>query len=421
MLFIEGGVLLFLLLCSAFFSASETAMMSLNRYRLRHLVREKNRAAIRIANLLERTDRLLGVILFGNTFANILASSVTTVMAVAIFGEWSVLLFTMVLTIVILIFGEVAPKTLAALHPQGVATFASWPLNILLKIFYPIVWLINCISNFILHLFGIDIKKHKVTDHLSSDELRTVVLEGSGRIPSHNQDMLLRVLDLEKMQVDDVMVPRNEVVGIELNDDWGTILNKITHTTYTFMPLYHEGIDNVQGVVNLRTAMRYLADGTLDKAKLEKIAIEAYYVPEGTSLTMQLLNFKRDQQRFALVVDEYGDIQGLVTATDVIDEIVGELTSDVPSVSKFVKKDKDNAYVVDGSVNVRELNRLMDWELPTEGPKTLSGLIIEYLETIPQEKTCLKLNGYPIEILSVQANTVKTAKIFPELAIKKRE
>lgn len=407
------AILVCLVLISAFFSASETGMMSVNRYRIRHLARTGDKAAMRVSKLLERPDRLLGVILTGNTFANILASSVATVLAVHFFGDLGVAIATLLLTMTILIFGEMAPKTLAALHSQSVSTGASWLLVILLKLLYPVVWLINTVANGLLKLFGINIGKSGI-DRLSVDELRSVVLESSGRISQQHQDMLLRILEMEKVTVEDIMIPRNEIVGIDLHDEWDKIVEQLTASQHGKLPLYQDDIDNVVGVLHLHETLKLLGQDRLNKHILREIAHEIYFVPEGTPLHTQLLNFKTEQRRSALVVDEYGDIQGLITLEDILEEIVGEFRTDIPAVCKYVEPQTDGSFVIDGSVNIRELNRLMGWQLPVDGPKTLSGLITEYLEAIPQEQTCLRLSGYPVEILKVQDNLVKSVNLNPK-------
>ena len=409
--------LFFLILLSGFFSGSETAMMSINRYRLRHLAGSGHRAATLVLRLLERTDRLLGVILIGNTFANILASAITTLIAARFFGDLGVLMATILLTLVILVFSEISPKTFAVLHSQRVAFIAAYPLRALLWLLYPAVWLANTVANGFLKLFGIHYRKPGI-DSLDPEELRSVVMESSGRISAEHQDMLLRVLDSEKIAMCDVMIPRNEIIGLNMNDEWDDILKALSTSTHTRLPLYEDDIDNVKGTVNLRKILPLLAKGVMNKTSLSELADDLYFVPEGTSLTTQMLNFRREQQHFALVVDEYGDIQGLVTVEDIVEEIVGEFTSDVPSISRLVDPQQDGSYIVDASVNVREFNRLVGWELPTDEAKTLSGVIIEHLETIPVTSTCLLLNRHPVEIIDVKDNLVKLAKVFPQIEAK---
>lgn len=401
-------MLVALVLISAFFSGSETGMMSVNRYRLRHLARKKHRGAMRVQRLLERTDKLLSVILIGNTVANLFASSLATIIAYQLAGEWGIFIGTIVLSIIILVFAEVTPKTIAATHSQRIALLAAVPLQLLLIIFYPLVWVVTATTKCFLKLFGV-VTANKTLEALSGEELRTLVQESSNRISDAHQDMLLRILDLEKMTVDDVMVPQHQIVGIDLDEPWEKIHWQLSHSEHTRLPVFDDDIDQVQGMVNLRKVISKLHDTNFTHAGLKKMCDDIYFIPEGTPLTTQLLNFRRKKQQIALVVDEYGDIIGLVTIEDILEEIVGELTSEEPSVSKLVKRTQDGRFAVAGHANVRELNRLLSWELPTEGPKTLSGLIIEYLETIPYEQTCLKLNNYPIEIVSVEDNLVKRA------------
>lgn len=401
-----------LILMSAFFSGSETGLMSLNRYRLRHLVGAGDKKAKRVNKLLERPDRLLGMILIGNTFANIMASSLATILFVKVLGDLGVFIATILLTFIILIFAEIAPKTVAALFPQKIAFLVSVPLTLLQKILYPVIWLINGIVNSFLKLFGIKVAKTSV-DRLSLEELRTVVLESSGRISPLHQDMLIRILEMEEVTVDDVMIQRSDIIGIDLDASWDEILIALTSCEHTKLPLYHDDIDNVAGILHVRDALKLLGQGQLSKESLVALAREVYYVPEGTPLHIQLLNFRKEKRRSALVVDEYGDILGLVTIEDIIEEIVGELTTEIPSVWNSIKSLPDNSYEVDGSVSIRELNRSLNWDLPVDGPKTLGGLIIEHYESIPTAGICMRIHGYPLEILQVDNNLVKTVKVMP--------
>ncbi len=407
-------LLILLVLLSAFFSGSETGMMSVNRYRLRHLARKKNRSAQRVLNLLGRTDRLLGVILLGNTFANILASAIATFIAVHYFGEMGVVISTIALTVVILIFAEISPKLLAATYPEKVAFSASLPLVWLLRLLYPLVWILNGISNGFLRLFRVKIS-HLTADALTGEELRTVVYESRGKIASGRKDMLLGVLDLEKITVDDIMVPRNEIIGIDLDESWDTILTLLKQSQHTRLPIYRGSIDQAQGILHLREALNLMAQTRLNKETLLQAASDVYYVPEGTLLHVQLANFRQKKLRIGMVVDEYGDIQGMVTLEDLLEEIVGEFTTGIAAAEKAVDRQKDGSFCVDGGINVRDLNRTTGWMLPTNGPKTLSGLIIEHLETIPGGCLGLRLAGYPIEIIELEENTVKRARIWPDL------
>lgn len=407
-------LLIFLIFLSAFFSAAEIGMMSLNRYRLRNLVRKKNRTARRVSKLLERPDRLLGIVLIGNNFANIFASAIATVITIRIFGTAGVILATIVLTLIILIIAEITPKTLAALHPEKVAFASSIPLWWLLRILYPVVWCVNVISNGLLRLLGIKLK-HGGLDTLSHEELRTIVREATGKTITMYQEMLLSILDLQKVTVEDIMIPRNDIIGIDINDDWDIILNQLTLSQHTRLPIYRETIEHVEGMLHLRRALNLLAQNRLNKKSLLAVADEVYFVPEGTPLNIQLLNFRQKKLRSGLVVDEYGEILGLITLEDILEEIVGEFTTNLSTASRAIERQRDGSYLVDGSVTARELNRIMKWELPTHGPKTLSGLIVEYLEALPTTAVALRLAGYPIEIIEVEENRVKVARIMPKL------
>ena len=406
--------LVVLIILSGCFSASETAMMSLNRYKLRHLVQAGHPGAIRAQRLLDRTDRLIGLILLGNNFVNVLASSIATVIALRLLGEAGIAIATGILTFVILICAEVTPKTMAALHPEKVAFPAAYVLEPLLKISYPLVWLVNFIANNILRAFGVKQNKNAM-QHLSSEELRTVVNEAGALIPRQHQEMLISILDLEKASIDDIMVPHSEIVGIDIEDEDSTILKQLVNSQHTRLPIYEGNIENVLGFVHARNALRILAKEDFNKQMLLDICRKPYFIPAGTPLNTQLLSFQREKRRIAFVVNEYGDIQGLVTLEGILEEIVGEFTTDVADTSKDVHPQEDGSFLVDGGAFVRELNRAMNWELPTDGPKTLNGLILEYLESIPEGGISLRIAGYPIDIVQTSHNAIKTAKIYPAL------
>ncbi len=404
-----------LVFLGAFFSAAETGLMAINRYRLRHGARLKKPSAILILNLLKRPDRLLGMILIGNSVSNIFASSITTLLALHIWGEKGVVIATITLTFVILVFSEVAPKTLAALYPERIAKWVSWPVFILLKLFYPVVWMFNAISNGLLRLFRVKVTGH-TTEPLSREELRSIVYETSGRLSHQYQNMLLGILDLNQVTVDEVMVPQHEIVGIDLDQDLSVIQNQISQSSFDWLPLYRDNINQIVGMLHVRDlTYALLTQQAFNKDALIKMASEPYFIPEGTPLNVQLFNFQQGHQRTALVVDEYGEIQGLLAFVDIVEEIIGEFAPNVAETNKLVRLQKDGSYLVEGSITVRELNRAADLQLPTEGPRTLNGLIIEYLEAIPKEKLCIKVSGYPIEIMQVEGNRVKIAKVFPAL------
>ena len=408
------SALILMIVLSAFFSASETAMMSLNRYRLRHHAKAKHRGAMLASALLTRPDRLIGLILLGNNFVNIAASALSTLIALRLLGEAGIAIATGLLTIVILIFAEVTPKTLAVLHPERIAFPVAYILTPLLKLMYPVVWLTNGIANSLLKLFGVSANEPAM-HQLSREELRSVVNEAGALIPRRHQRMLLSILDLENVTVEDIMIPRNEIIGIDLDGEIDEIMRLLSTSQHTRLPVYRENIDNVVGIIHLRNALHMIAGNKLTKESLTQITREAYFVPEGTPLNTQLLNFQRQKRRIGLVVDEYGDILGLVTLEDILEEIVGEFTTDAAATVRDVHPQDDGSFLVEGSSNIRELNRLMEWELPTDGPKTLNGLILEHMESIPEPGTSLMIAGYPIEIIQTSASTVKTAKIYPAL------
>jgi Mg2+/Co2+ transporter CorB len=408
------NLLFILIITSGFFSASETSMMAINRYRLRHLVAKKHKGALRVSRLLRRPERLIGVILLGNNFVNILASSVATVIAIELMGDAGIAVASTLLTIVILIFSEVTPKTIAAIHPEKVAFPVSILIVPLLQILYPLVWALNSISSGLLHLLGIS-QQEQDNHRLSPEELRTVVHEAEGMIPKRHQQMLLGILDLENATVEDIMIPRNEIIGIDLNAPVDVISEQVATSQHTRLPLYRENIDNVVGIVHLRKLLHLFKHDDFSKQALEKTARTVYFIPEGTPLNTQLLNFQRHKRRIGLVVNEYGDIEGLVTLEDILEEVVGDFTTNPDALSPDIYPQDDDTFLVDASITVRELNRVMQWNLPTEGPKTLNGLILNYLEAIPEAGTSLLLAGHPIEIVQVANNAVKTVRVRLEL------
>lgn len=406
-------ILVFLIVLAAFFSATEIGMMSLNRYRLRHM-QKKHPAAMRVGKLLERPDRFLGLVLIGNNFANIFASAIATIIAVRLWGDFGVLISTILLTLIILIFAEIAPKTLAALYPERVAFSSGLLLQFLLWIFYPAVWIVNGISNGLLRLLGVKLKKGGL-DTISHEELHTLLRESTGKNLASYQEMLLSILDLQKITVNDIMVPRNEIIGIDLEEDWQQILNQLTLSQHTRLPVYRESIDHVEGMLHVRRALNLIANNQLNKGSLLQIADKPFFVPGGTPLNVQLLNLRQHKVRSAFIVDEYGQILGLVTLEDILEEIVGEFTTNLSERTPRLVPARDGSFLVDASSTVRELNRSQHWELPAQGPKTLSGVIVEHLEMLPQVGICLRLGGYPLEIVAVEENTVKTARIWPKL------
>ena len=396
--------LLVLLVLSGFFSSSETGLMALNRYRMRHLANSGHLGARSAQRLLRRPDRLIGLILLGNNLVNILAASIATVIGIRLFGDNGVWISSLALTVVVLIFAEVAPKTLAASHPERIAFPASFILSFLLKVFYPLVWLINWITNLLLKPFGIKARA-EVIERLNREELRTLLQEG-GHISNDHQRMLVNILDLEQASVDDVMIPRQEIVGIDLDDDWNAILTQVTQTLYTRMPVYRGSIDHVEGLLHIRSVIAKLSEGGLTFDGLKRSVRTPYFIPEGTSLMQQLLEFQSRERRMGLVVDEYGDIQGMVTLDDILEEIVGEYTAEGKERSRNIRHLDDGTYLVEGASSIRMLNRRMAWNLPEEDATTLNGLLLEALEAIPSGKTSVRIGSYLMTIVEIKDNVI---------------
>jgi Mg2+/Co2+ transporter CorB len=384
--------------------------MSLNRYKLKHQADSNNGGARRAYSLLQKPDELIGLILLGNNFINILITQLATYIGFRMYGDTGIAIATGVLTVLLLLFAEVTPKTLAANSPEKIAFIASYVYQPLLKVLYPLIFLINWTVKRILLLFKISDEQNSLSA-LNSDELRIAVTETAGLIPDSHRDMLLSILDLEKVKIDDIMIPRNEVVGIDLAADWDETLNQIIKIPFSRIPVYQETIDNIVGIALMRKIMPLLMAKNFNQETLKDITRKPYFIPEGTALTTQLLNFQKNKRRMGFVVDEYGDIQGLVALEDILEEIVGEFTS-APS-TKFTSfyRDVDGSYLIDGSTHVREINRQLNIELPTGGPRTINGLILEHLEMIPESGTSLKIDGFPLEVMQTKNNMVKTLRI----------
>ena len=406
-----------LLLLAAFFAGSETALMSLNRYRLRHRAKTGNRGARLTEALLARPDRLIGLILLLSTVVNVVTPTLVGLITLRMGGDYLVAAGVIALTFVLLIFCEVAPKTFGALHPERLATPAAYVYTLLLAVLYPVVWATNLLANGVLRALGAS--RQQASTSLSSEELRTVLAEAGAMIPQRHRQMLMSILDLENATVEDIMVPRVEIVGIDMEDSWDKILEQLRQSQHTRLPVFEGDIDRIIGVLHMKRVVHELARGRLDHGNLVEAASarDVYFVPSGTPLNTQLLNFQRDKRRLAFVVDEYGDIQGLVTLDDILEEIVGEFTTDPATMMhKDVHRESDGSFVVNASTTVRALNRSMRWNLPTDGPKTLNGLIVEFLETIPEPGTTLKMSDYMLEVLQTGDNAIKTVRIRPPAA-----
>lgn len=401
-----------LILASAYFSSSETGMMSLNRYRMNHLKRQGHPGATRASKLLEKPDKLIGVILIGNNFVNFLAASVASSIAIIILGEPAPLITALILTLIVLVFAEVTPKTIAALYPEKIAYPSSIPLELLLKILYPVVWTINYISNNLVKMLGFQPQVDQSLQQLSQEELRTVVHESTGRLPAKRQGMLINILDLEKVRVDDIMVPRHEVIGLDIEDDMDELLNQISSTQHTRIPVYRGDIDNIIGILHMRSIGRLLQVETLNKAVLIQETTEPYFIPESTALHTQLFNFQNKKFRMAVVVDEFGNVKGLVTLEDILEEIVGEFTTDWSDSNKDIHAQTDGSFLIDGGASIRDINRILDWNLDGKGAKTLNGLLMESLQSIPDSHVGIKLEAYRAEIVQMQGNMIRTIKMW---------
>ena len=406
-LWILLALIAFLVLMSAFFSGSETSMMAINRYRLKHLVKEKNKSAKRVSRLLERTDRLLGVILIGNNFTHTLSTALATVVAIRLWSDSAVLAVTVFKTIIMIIFAEVMPKTIAALKPESIAFPASYLLKPLSKLLSPLITLVSFVSNNVTKMMGINLDNTD-KDELKPEELRTL-LQTSG-VPKRQEEMLMGIFDMDYLSVNDVMIPKNEIIGIDLNDEIEEILKQLQIIDFTYIPCYEDSIDNIQGFLSLNKKADFLGNKIQSKENLKAELREPLFVPENTPLYKQLANFQSSGRRVGLIVDEYGDIEGIITLRAILEIIVGEITTE--SIEKMdIMPQADGTYLIEGNVMVREVNRRLEWELPTEGPKTLSGLILEEVQTIPDTNIGLTIGGYRIETVLIKDNVIKLAKI----------
>lgn len=390
--------------------------MSLNRYRLQHLAKKNHRGAKRVSSLLRRPDRLIGVILIGNNMANIWATAIVTVIGVRLYGEAGILIATTALTLALLIFAEVAPKTLAAYYPERIAFPASTILRPLLWLFYPLVVIVNTISNGLVRIFGVNpaFTRARLTDSLLPEELRTVVDEAGDSIPEQHQGMLLNVLDLEKATAEDIMVPRHEVMGIDLEDDIHTILATVRSSEYTLLPVFEGDINNIVGVLHLRNAARFIhgEDATVSHEAIREQMYTPYFVHESTPLHIQLFNFQKEKRRFALVVDEYGDVQGIITLIDLLEEIVGDFSTDIAhQTAPEITPLDDDWFLIYGAASVRDINRHLNWGLPIDGPKTINGVIIEFLENIPDGLCSFTLDNYQFEVTRLTDTRIEATKI----------
>ncbi|MDA8981467.1 CNNM domain-containing protein [Candidatus Thioglobus sp.] len=402
------SVLLFvLILASAFFSASETSMMALNRYRLKTLSSKNNLQAQRVERLLKNIDYLIGGILLGNNFVNILAASIATLLALKIWGEGSVIIASLALTLVILIFAENTPKTFAAKNPEKIALPASWLLDLLIKIFKPLIYLISLISKSILNFLGL---KNISKDILNSEELRMAVVDSKSVLSKSYQNMLLNIIDLEKVKVDDIMIPHHELVSADINNE-EELFEQLKRIQHTRLLIFDGSENNIIGTIHMRDVVNIYARDEINMAKIKEIIREPYFIPEGTPLSQQLEHFKTQKRRLGIVVDEYGEVQGMVVLDDILEEIVGQFTSSQGESIDEINIQSDGSYLVDPRISIRELNAKLKVSLPFDNAKTLNGLILEQLQSFPQHNVSFKVDSLIIEIVQVNKQGVKLVKI----------
>ena len=407
-----------LLLVSAFFSTSETSMMALNRYRLKHLAKQGHRGAKLASQLLSKTDRLLGVVLLGNNLVNSAAAALTTVITFRLFGQsqYALSLGTLAITFAILVFSEVTPKVLGAAYPERIALPASYVLTPLLKLLQPVVWFVNLFVRALLWLMRLKPVSGNGDNVLGVEELRTIVLESAGFIPQKHRSILLNLFELENITVDDVMTPRNQIEAVDIEAPMDIVMQQLATSHHTRLPIYQGQLDNIVGIIHVRRVVHHARAKEMTAEALGEIMREPYFIPAGTPLFTQLQHFQESHRRLGLVVDEYGELMGLVTLEDMLEEIVGEFTTQAPSQAGAYNKQEDGSWLVEGSALLRDLNRKLGLKFPLEGPKTLNGLILEQLEDIPEAGTSLKIAGHPVEIVQIQERVVKVARIFPPLA-----
>ena len=394
--------------------------MAINRYRLKYLAKEKNRAAIRIEKLLKRPDRLLGIILIGNNFVNILASALTTILFMKLYGDVGVLIGSILLTIVILIFSEVTPKTFAAIKPEPLAFFSSLPLKILQKLLFPLVSIINYFSNFLLRFLGIN-KTENESEDVSPEELKAILETSGDLIPTRYQDMLLSILELDKISIEEVMTQRSEIIGIDLSDDFEEILEQLQKNQVDFLPVFDQNLDNLRGMLDLYGITNFLSLEVKDLDNLVDVSDEAYFIPENTSLSQQLFNFQKERKRVGIVIDEYGSVKGLLSLEDILGEIVGELAKNNDDSKFEIMEQRDGSFLIDASIPIREINRKLDCDLPLSGPRTLNGLILEQIETIPEANVSINIRNTVIETVLVRNNMIKIARLFKSTEVEDSE
>ena len=401
-------ILFILLILSAFFSGAETSLMSVNRYRLKHKFKTGDKSAARVHFLVANPDKTLGLILLMNNFVNILASAISTLIAIQLYGEAGVAISVVMLTIVILIFAEVTPKTFAALYPDKIAYPISWIVYPLMKLFSPIVLIINLIAKVLLGVFGIK-PENTNEELLTKDEIKLIVKESSKRIPKSHEDMIVNMLDLEKVKIEDAMIPRNILVAVDIDDDIKKISSEILNCKYSRIPIYKHEFNKLLGFLHKRDVIKMLTDKGITKEKIISNITPPYIIPEDTSQTSQIIEFKRKRKRIGFVIDEYGDVKGVVTLDDILEEIVGEYRDE--DLYKGIIKIKNNVYIIEGAIQIREINKLLGWKISENIAKTINGYILECLENIPSKGIIFEKDGFIYEMVEVSNNFVNNVKV----------
>ena len=402
-------VLVILFLLSAFFSGSETALMSINKYKMRHQAKLNNKGAKAAKKLLENPDKVIGVILLGNNLTNILITQIATLISLRLYGDIGLAIATGLLTIFILIFAELTPKTIGEMHSEKIAYSSSLLFKPMLIILYPLVFLINFIANSIIKLMGL--KDNTSKSPLTSDELKTVLSESSIKFPKPHLKMLESIIDLEKATVEDIMIPRSDIYGIDIGDDIATVVNNFKSTPYTRIPVYEDNIENLLGLIHIKNIAPMLASNSIDETEIKKLIKKPYYIVSGTSLYRQLLNFQKEKRRIGFIVDEYGNIQGLVTLEDILEEIVGDFTSDPADSEEIIPTDNENIFIIDGGAHIREINQILSINLNAKSAKTINGFILEHIENLPRINDTINIQGHTFKIIENLDNAVKTVHL----------
>ena len=402
-------VLVILFLLSAFFSGSETALMSINKYKMRHQAKLNNKGAKAAKKLLENPDKVIGVILLGNNLTNILITQIATLISLRLYGDIGLAIATGLLTIFILIFAELTPKTIGEMHSEKIAYSSSLLFKPMLIILYPLVFLINFIANSIIKIMGL--KDNASKSPLTSDELKTVLSESSIKFPKPHLKMLESIIDLEKATVEDIMIPRSDIYGIDIGDDIATVVNNFKSTPYTRIPVYEDNIENLLGLIHIKNIAPMLASNSIDETEIKKLIKKPYYIVSGTSLYRQLLNFQKEKRRIGFIVDEYGDIQGLVTLEDILEEIVGDFTSDPADSEEIIPTDNENIFIIDGGAHIREINQILSINLNAKSAKTINGFILEHIENLPRINDTINIQGHTFKIIENLDNAVKTVHL----------